>query len=167
LALTLAKLGQFEQAINQAQENKALISENYPNQSNFINNANSVLGRVYFMADQHELAIQQNLIHIKQWNQGNENNYARSLNLIAHSYQQLKSFDQAAEYFQKWVSHLLKIYGETDSKYLEGLLEWAEKAQDMNQKDQAQALIAQVESILTENDLKLDEIQTKLKQLSL
>ncbi|VAW44127.1 hypothetical protein MNBD_GAMMA02-1535 [hydrothermal vent metagenome] len=166
IALTLANLEQYEQAIFNARESIQLITEHFPNQPVFIKHAHSVLGRIYFMAGDHQLALKANLHHIEHWTEGNENNYARSLQLIAGSYQALQSFDQASEYYQKWTDHLAKIYGETDVKYLEGLLEWAEKSQQMDRHEQANALMLQVQSILTENDLELDDIQAKLKELS-
>ena len=166
LALTLGNLGQYQSAISHAKENIQLLKEYFPNQASSISNAHSVLGRIYFMASKHKLAIEQNLLHITGWTEGNENNYARSLNLIARSYQALQLLDQANEYFKKWTAHLLKIYGNTDVKYLDGLLEWAEKSQQMDRQDQANTLLTQVQNILTENDLKLDDIQIKLKELS-
>jgi len=166
IALTLANLEQYEQAIFNARESIQLITEHFPNQPVFIKHARSVLGRIYFMAGDHQLALKENLYHIEHWTEGNENNYARSLQLIAKSYQQLQKFNHADEYFQKWTNHLAEIYSETDVKYLEGLLEWADKSQQMDHHNQAQTLFNQVQSILTENDLELDDIQAKLKELS-
>lgn len=166
LALTLAKTGQFESAILHAQESIALSQENFPNQSDLINHAHSILGRVYYMAGNHESAIFQNLLHINGWTEGNENNYARSLQLVAGSYHVLQKLDQAAEYYQKWTNHLFKIYGVADDKYLQGLLDWAEASRQMNHLDQANTLLTQVQSILTEYDLSLPEVQAKLKELS-
>ena len=167
LALTLANVGQFDQAIHHAKENIQLLNSNFPNLTYDINNAHSVLGRVYSMAGMHQLAIEQNLIHVNNWTEGNENNYARSLQLIAQSYQSNNQFDQATEYFQKWTTHLAEIYGETDAKHLAGLLEWAAQSIQMGRESQAKKLTAQVQSILQENNIKLDEIQAKINQLKL
>jgi tetratricopeptide (TPR) repeat protein len=166
LALTLGNLGQYDAAIKHAQEAIELLTEHASDQAYQISNAHSVLARIYFMAGEHQLAIQQNLIHIKDNTEGNANNHARSLQLIAQSYQALEEYDQAADYFQKWTDHLAKIYGETDEKYLAGLLDAADKSQQMMRHDLANALLLQVQNTLTENDLNLKEIQAKLDELN-
>jgi tetratricopeptide (TPR) repeat protein len=166
LALTLGNLGQFEAAIRHAQEVIELLSE-YPNDQAYqISNAYSVLGRIYFMAGEHQLAIEQNLLHIKNNTEGNANNYARSLQLIGESHQALLQFDQAVEYYQMWTNHLAKTYGETDEKYLDGLLVTTEKLQQMKRQEQSKMLLLKVQNILIENDLNLKEIQAKLDALS-
>ncbi|TDR22712.1 serine/threonine-protein kinase [Marinicella litoralis] len=166
LALTLAKMGQYDQATAHAKTCVELIKENFTKELNFINHAHSVLGRVYFMAGNHQLAIEQNLIHINGWTEGDENNFARSLQLIAASNQALQQFVQAAEFYKKWTNHLAKTYGETDVKYLQGMLQWAEQSQSMNQRDQAHQLLSLVAHTLKENDLNFPEIQSKLLELS-
>lgn len=165
LALTLAKMSQFETAIIHAKECIELITQNFTKELDFINHAYSVMGRVYFMAGNHALAIQQNTHHINGWTEGNENNYAQSLLLIAESHQALLQYNEAAEFYKKWTDHLAQIYGETDIKYLQGLLQWAEQSTAMNQQDQANKLMSLVQSILTDNDLNLPEIRTQLKAL--
>ncbi len=166
LALTLANLGQFDAAIDHAQTCIELIKQNFTNEPNFINHAHSVLGRVYFKANKHGLAIQQNLIHINGWTAGNENNYAHSLQLIAESNQALQKHELAAEFYKKWTNHLAQIYGETDKKYLTGLLQWAEQSTAMGQLDQADNSLSLAQSIVTKNDLNLPEIRAKLQELN-
>lgn len=166
LALNLANSGHYEKAIAAAQENIDLITQNYAEETNFVNHANSVMGRVYFMAGIHDLAIQYNLRHIKNWATGNENNYAQSLKQLAESYQATEQLNLAAEYYQRWTSHLAKIYGQTDAKYLDGLLQWAEQSTSMNQPGQASQLLSLTQRILTDNDLKLPAVQAKLQELS-
>lgn len=166
LALTLAKMGQFDTAIAHAQECIEFITQNFTKELNFINHAYSVMGRVYFMAGDHELAIQQNTHHINGWTEGNENNYAQSLLLIAESHQALLQYNEATEFYKNWTDHLAQIYSETDVKYLQGLLQWAEQSAAMNQQDQANNLLPLVQSILTDNDLNLPEIRAKLKELN-
>jgi tetratricopeptide (TPR) repeat protein len=160
LALTLANTGDFEQALNHAKQSIQIMSEQPSNHKHNINNAYSVLGRVHFMAGDFAQAITATLKSIEETTEANENNRARSLKLIAQSHQQLKSFDQADQYYRKWTEHLAKIYGETDTQHLEGLLEWAENSRT---NEQAQQLIKQVQTIITEHDLNLPEIQEKLK----
>ncbi len=166
IALTMGNLGQFDEAISHAKESIQILTEHFPNSTHNLINAHSILGRIYFMAGEHHLAIEQNLLHIQNWTEGNENNYARSLQLIANSHQALANNKQAHEYFQKWTDHLAKIYGEADVKHLEGLLEWATQSKLMADPNRTNELTNRIEFILTENDLKLDEIQAKLDQLS-
>ncbi len=165
LALTLANLDQFDPAIVHAKDCIQLITENYPNEANFINHSHSILGRVYFMADEHKLAIEHNLIHINNWTQGDENNLARSLQLVAGSYQAINAFDQADMYFELWTDHLLKIYGQTNEKYLNGLLIWAERALQMKAHEQSKILINQTHLLLNESDLDYESIHLKLNEL--
>jgi len=166
LALTLANLEKFEQAIAHGKECTELITQNFTEEADFINHANSVMGKIYFMAGNHELAIEHYLRHINGWTEGNKNNHAHSLNQLAMSYQSIKQFNLAAKFYQKWTVLLAQIYGETDVKYLAGLLDWAEAAHHMNHIDQANTLQRQVQSILTENDLNLPDVQSRIKQLS-
>ncbi len=166
LALTLANLDQFDSAIAHAKQSIQLITENYPNRADFINHSHSVLGRVYYMAAEHELAIEQNLIHIDNWTEGNENNYARSLQLIAGSYFALKSFDQANQFAQKWTMHLAKIYGESDIKHLQGLLDWAEKLENNDQSDPAKKIALQAQELINKHDLDYPDIQKRIQKLN-
>ena len=159
LALNLGKLGQFKSAIAHAKESIQLITDNFPKQKDFINHAHSVFGRVYYMADEHELAIAQNLIHIEHWTEGNENSYARSLQLLASSYITIKSYDCAIEYGQKWTNHLAKIYGTSDPKHLLGLLDWAQRLTSIGQPDLAKNKMDYVQQIITENNITDEKIR--------
>jgi len=62
---------------------------------------------------------------------------------------------------------LTKIYGDTDIQHLQALLEWAKYLQQIDEDKKANELLNQIQNILIDNDLKLDEIQSKLKQLSI
>ncbi|MFK8013378.1 MAG: protein kinase, partial [Marinicellaceae bacterium] len=167
LALTLANIGQFENALTHAKESILLLSKQPSVTSHIVNNAYSVLGRIHFMASQFDLAIAATLKSIEENQNGNKNTFARSLNLLAKSYQQLNEHEKAHEYYSKWINQLEIIYGITDEKYLQGLLVWAEYFQNLGDKQKASEQINKVKNILTENDLKIDNIQIKLKQLSL
>lgn len=165
LALTLGNSGQYELAIKHASENINRLKQQHPDKTSDINNAYSVLARVHFMAGHYQKAIEHAQRFFDNWTEGNENIYARTLQLTAHSHLKLEQHTAAINYYQLWTDHLKNIYGEKDIKYLEGLLESAEKSQLMNKNELATSLLTKVQNILTDNNLNLPEIKAKLVAL--
>jgi len=167
LALTMANLGDFKLALKHSNECINLLSGQPTTQNYDLNSAYNVLGRVYFMAEEYEQAIEATLKSVDNHYDGDENTHARSLKLLAKSYQHLNDVNKANKYYLEWTNHLTKIYGDTDIQHLQALLEWAKYLQQIDEDKKANELLNQIQNILIDNDLKLDEIQSKLKQLSI
>ncbi len=165
LALTLANLGQYNDSINHATESLTLAKEHFSSDQNLVNHSESILGRVYFMAGKHQLSVQHNLNHINKWTSGNENNYARSLSLIANSYFKLDDYTLSEIFFKRWTDHLFKLYGALDEKYLDGLLKSAEYLFKMNLKDAALVHLKTVSKTLNDNNLEFESIHSQLNEL--
>lgn len=166
MALALAHAGQFDLALEHAKENLYLLKQHFSNEPNFIRNIYSVMGRIHYLAGNYPQAIEQSKLYINDWDEGNENLYAKALNLIAKSHLALNANDEALKYYQKWTNHLKKIYGEADIKHLEALLEFAEKAQSINENTQTKSIISSVLNIIDSNNLNHQHIQDKLNELS-
>ncbi|MEZ5470935.1 MAG: protein kinase [Marinicella sp.] len=167
LALTLSNSGLFQDALEHAKENQLLIQQNFPEEAVFINHSNSIIGRVYFSANQHQQALEYHYKHLKQWIDGNESVYAQTLKLIAQSHQALNQTTKADQYFELWTSKLLAIHGQNSDLYLTALLTWAKAAKDMNNKDQADDLINQVTAIIRNPDVIAPDASHLLQSLNL
>ncbi|WP_179952024.1 serine/threonine-protein kinase [Marinicella rhabdoformis] len=167
LALTLSNLGRFEEAAKEASKNVIFINKNFSDHQLMVNHSHSVLGRVLYKAGKHELAIYNNLKHIDLWTEGDENNLAQSLLLVAKSYFELKDYDASFEYFVLWTDKLKDLYQETDVKYLDAQLQVVGYALKAKRGEWAQKLLKKIADVINNNELSLPEIERKIKELSL
>lgn len=166
LALTYGNLGQHNKAIAHAKENFSLTQQNFAENANMVNHSEGILGRVFFMADDHENALKHNLNHINNWTEGNKNNHARSLYLIGKSHFALQDFEAAKQFLEQWTQYLSAIYSLTDELYLNAELERATVLIEMQETTAAKALITKVSDTLKAHDLNYEKTQNKLKELN-
>ncbi|MCX7553901.1 protein kinase [Marinicella sp. S1101] len=166
LALTYGQSGMYEKAVSHALENFSLMQQHFAENADLVNHSESILGRVYFMANDHQKALIHNLNHINNWTEGNKNNHARSLYLIGKSHFALQDYEAAKQFLEQWTQYLSSIYSATDELYLNAELERATLLIEMQEISAAKALITKVSDTLKVHGLNYDKTQNRLKELN-
>jgi len=165
LALTLANLGLHTEAIEQATMNAATVRQHYPNRKVFIEGADFVLGRVYFMTGNYPQALTTFNDLLNHWHGSSEYMLANVLQLKAESLVLSQKPQEANLAFQAWIDHLHTTYGETDLNTLTAQLDWAEVLRSQQDHSQALEVVEAVRTSVTNGSLNLPSITSRLESI--
>jgi serine/threonine protein kinase/flagellar biosynthesis regulator FlbT len=164
MALTLARMENYEEAIKQSRNNLQSIKTHYADRPYFILQSRNVLARVLYMAGEYQEASILFTLNINQWTEGNENERANMLKLNAISLWHLNQATESNRYFQLWLTQLKTLYGPTDEKHLSAMLEWARLIKNTD-PTQSSALSLSVRQIITDHNLNYPDINQQLNNI--
>lgn len=167
LALTLASLKKYSQAIEHATTNVKHTSENYDKHNPITLNALSVLARIYFQSENYQQALDLFLNLEQQRPDGDITQYAKLLQDIAVSSVALDQFRRAESYYQKSINAYEDAYSATDFLSLSIKLEYAAFLKTQDKTTPMIQIINEVKNTMTtENieDSRIDQLLDKIIQ---